>query len=177
MKHWCPRRQQCQIWQKSASPTFWPRPTPRGMWCQWSCEEPIDERTVQVSLLYHHPNFKYCTFLVIGTELGADRRIDGRTEDLITRCPRQTFQAGDIKIILRGKRDHSSIIKWFTILTLCSTSGDWTLGESLKASLWKSTHSGTTYRRKLIISMLCTRARGTTKLYSLLVRKSANLEL
>ena len=28
------------------------------------CEEPIDEKiTVQVWLLYHHPNFKYCTFV------------------------------------------------------------------------------------------------------------------
>ena len=24
-----------KIWQKYLSPTFWPRPTPRGMWCQW----------------------------------------------------------------------------------------------------------------------------------------------
>ena len=25
-----------KIWQKSLSPTIWPRPTPRGIWCQWS---------------------------------------------------------------------------------------------------------------------------------------------
>ena len=29
-----------QIWQKSQSPSFWPRPTPRGMWCQWSVRNP-----------------------------------------------------------------------------------------------------------------------------------------
>ena len=40
VKHGCPRRQQSQTWQKSLSPTFWPRPTPRGMWCQWSVRNP-----------------------------------------------------------------------------------------------------------------------------------------
>ena len=79
VKHGCPRRQQSQIWQKSLSPTFWPHPTPRGMWCQFKCEESIDELTVQVWLLYHHPNFRYCTLLVSGTELRTDRRTDGRT--------------------------------------------------------------------------------------------------
>ena len=38
------------------------------------CEEPIDELTVQVWLLYDHPNFKYCTLFVSGTELRTDRR-------------------------------------------------------------------------------------------------------
>ena len=70
------------------------------------CEESIDELTVQVWLLYHHPNFKYCTLLVSGTELRTDRRTDkrtdGQTDDPITRCPRRTFQAGGIKIKFRG---------------------------------------------------------------------------
>ena len=35
-KHGCPWRQQSQNMAKYPSPTFWPRPTPRGMWCQWS---------------------------------------------------------------------------------------------------------------------------------------------
>ena len=38
------------------------------------CEEPIDELTVQVWLLYPHPNFSYCTLFVRGTELRTDRR-------------------------------------------------------------------------------------------------------
>ena len=38
------------------------------------CEEPIDELAVQVWLLYHHPNFKYCSLFVSGTELQTDRR-------------------------------------------------------------------------------------------------------
>ena len=53
------------------------------------CEQPLDELTVQVWLLYFHPNFKYCTLFASGTEL--------RTDDPITRCLRQTFQAGGIK--------------------------------------------------------------------------------
>ena len=48
------------------------------------CEEPIDELTVQVWGLYHHPNFKYCTLFVSGAELRTDgqtdRQTDGRTD-------------------------------------------------------------------------------------------------
>ena len=29
-----------KLWQKSLSPTFWPRPTPRGMVCLWSVRNP-----------------------------------------------------------------------------------------------------------------------------------------
>ena len=43
------------------------------------CEEPIDELTVQVWLLYHQQNFKYCTLLVSGTELRTDRQTDKQT--------------------------------------------------------------------------------------------------
>ena len=43
------------------------------------CEEPIDELTVQVWLLYHHQNFKYCTLFLSGTELRTDRRTDRQT--------------------------------------------------------------------------------------------------
>ena len=60
------------------------------------CEQPLDEPTVQVWLLYLHPNFNYWTFFVSGTELGTDEQTDGRTDDPITRCPRRTFQAGGI---------------------------------------------------------------------------------
>ena len=37
-----------QLWQKSLSPTFWPRPTPRGRVMSVKCEQPLDELTVQV---------------------------------------------------------------------------------------------------------------------------------
>ena len=40
------------------------------------CEEPIDELTVQVWLLCHHPNFKYCTLFVGGAELRIDKQTD-----------------------------------------------------------------------------------------------------
>ena len=69
------------------------------------CAEPLDELTVQVLLLYLHPNFNYWTLFVSGTELRTDKqtsrrtdgRTNGRTDDPITRCPRRTFQAGGIK--------------------------------------------------------------------------------
>ena len=57
------------------------------------CEQPIDELTVQVWLLYDHPNFKYCTLFVSGMELRTNRQ----TDDPNTRCPQRTFQAGGIK--------------------------------------------------------------------------------
>ena len=44
------------------------------------CEEPLDELTVQVWLLYLHPNFNYWTLLISGTELRTDRRTDGQTD-------------------------------------------------------------------------------------------------
>ena len=37
-----------QLWQKSLSPTFWPRPTPQGRVMSVKCEQPLDELTVQV---------------------------------------------------------------------------------------------------------------------------------
>ena len=51
-------------------------PHPQGQVMLVKCEEPIDEFTVQVWLLYHHPNFKYCTLLVAGRHYG---QTDGRT--------------------------------------------------------------------------------------------------
>ena len=44
------------------------------------CEQPLDELTVQVWLLYHHPNFKYCTLFVSGTELWTDGQTKGWTD-------------------------------------------------------------------------------------------------
>ena len=51
-------------------------PHPQGHVMSVKCEEPIDELTVQVWLLYHHQNFKYCTLFVSGTELLTDRQTD-----------------------------------------------------------------------------------------------------
>ena len=45
-------------------------------------EEPIDELTVQVWLLYHHPNFKLQ--FVYKQDGILDRQTYGQTDDLIT---------------------------------------------------------------------------------------------
>ena len=50
-------------------------PNPQGNVMLVKCEQPLDKLTVQVWLLYDHPNLKYCTLYVSGTEL----RTDGRT--------------------------------------------------------------------------------------------------
>ena len=105
VKHGCPRRQQSQIMAKISKSYILTQPHPHGHVMSVKCEEPIDELTVQVWLLYHHPNLKYWTLFVSGTELQTDGwtdgQTDGQTDDPNTRCPRRTFQAGGIK--LRGK--------------------------------------------------------------------------
>ena len=69
-------------------------PHPQGQVMSEECEQPLDELTVQVWLLYHRPNFKYCTLLKAGL---SNEQTDKQTDDPITRCPRRTFQAGGIK--------------------------------------------------------------------------------
>ena len=86
-----PSGNKVKIRQKSLSSTFWPHP--QGHVMSVKCEEPIDELTVQVWLLYHHPNFKYCTLFVSGTELQTDRRTDRRTIRLLD-APGGPFKAG-----------------------------------------------------------------------------------
>ena len=38
VKHGCPGGN--KLWQNFLSPTFWPCPKTRGMWCQWSVRNP-----------------------------------------------------------------------------------------------------------------------------------------
>ena len=78
-----------KLWQKSLSPTFWP--DPQGHVTSVKCEQPLDELTVQVWLLYDHPNFKYCTLFISVMELRTDGQTD-KTDDQNTRCPRWIFQ-------------------------------------------------------------------------------------
>ena len=53
------------------------------------CEQPLDELTVQVWLLYDHQNFKYFTLSVSGTELWTDKQ-DRQTIQLLD-TPRRPF--------------------------------------------------------------------------------------
>ena len=91
MKHGCPRWQQSPNMAKPLSPRFWPRPTPRGMWCQWSVRNPW---------MNLQSKFGYCkTIQTLNIALLSKRgRNYGRTDDPNTRCPPWTFQAGGIKI-------------------------------------------------------------------------------
>ena len=81
------------------------------------CEQPLDELSVQVWLLYDYPNFKYCTLFVSGTELRTDRwtdrRTDRQTDDPNTRCPRRTFQAGGIKTFWKSFVSYSELLSKF----------------------------------------------------------------
>ena len=71
-----PRGNKVKIWQKSQILTS---PHPMGHVMSVKCEQPLDELTVQVWLLYDYPNIKYCTLNVSGTELRTDKRMDRRT--------------------------------------------------------------------------------------------------
>ena len=51
-------------------------PIPHGDMMSVRCEQPLDELTVQVWLLYDQPNFKYCTLYESGTELQTDGQAD-----------------------------------------------------------------------------------------------------
>ena len=76
LKYGCPQRQQSQNMAKISKSYILTQPLLQGHVMSVKCEEPIDELTVQVVLLYHHPNFKYCTLFVSGTELRTDKRTD-----------------------------------------------------------------------------------------------------
>ena len=57
------------------------RPHPHGHVMSVKCEQPLDELTVKVWLLYDHPNFKYCTLFITGRNYGrTDKQTNGRTD-------------------------------------------------------------------------------------------------
>ena len=76
---------------KISVPHFDPIPS-QGHVLARKYEKLLDELTIQVWLLYDHPNFKYCTLYV--RDGITDRQTKGQTDDPIIRCPRQTFRAG-----------------------------------------------------------------------------------
>ena len=92
VKHGCPRRQQSQTMAKISKSYIFTTPHPQGHVMSVKCEQPLDELTVQVLLLYDHPNFKYCTLFISGTELQTDGRTDRRTDG---RTDGQTIQTLD----------------------------------------------------------------------------------
>ena len=61
VKHGCPRRQQSQNMAKISKSYILTPPQSQGHVTSGKCEQPLDELTVQLWLLYYHPNFKYCT--------------------------------------------------------------------------------------------------------------------
>ena len=64
---------------KNLCPIFLTPPDPQGHVMSVKCQEPIhfvDELIVQVWLLYHQPNFKYCTLFASGMELQTDKQMD-----------------------------------------------------------------------------------------------------
>ena len=108
VKHGCPRRQQSKNMAKIAKSYILTTHHPKEHVISVKCEDPIYELTVQVWLLYHHPNFKYCTLIVRGTDIQSD--------DPITRCPRRTFQAGGIKTT---RFQYISIVYLFHVKSVC----------------------------------------------------------
>ena len=94
VKHGCSRWQQSQNMAKIFKSFILTPPHPRGQVMSVKCEEPIDEHTVQVwFILYHYPNFKYCTLFVCGTELQTDKRTDRQMIRLLD-APSGPFRPG-----------------------------------------------------------------------------------
>ena len=79
VKHGCPRWQQSQTIAKISKSYILTTPCPQGHVMSVKCKQPLDELKVQVWLLYDHPNFKYCTLFISGTELRTDGRTDEQT--------------------------------------------------------------------------------------------------
>ena len=77
-------------------------PHPQGHVMSVKCEQPLDELTVQVWLLYDHPNFKYCTLFISKTELQTDKLTDGQTI--------QTLDAPPADLSGRGHKNYGT--KW-----------------------------------------------------------------
>ena len=80
VKHGCPRRQQSQNMAKISKSYIMTSPHPPGHGMSVKCEEPLDELTVKVWLLYLHLNFNYWTLSVSGTELRTDGQTNRRTD-------------------------------------------------------------------------------------------------
>ena len=72
------------------------------------CEQPLDELTVQVWLLYGHPNFKYCTLFISGTELRTDKRTDGQMIQTLD-APGGPFRPGGIKTFYVSTKQPSTL--------------------------------------------------------------------
>ena len=69
-------------------------PLPQGHVISGRGEQPLDELTSQVWLLYHHPNFKYCIFYVSWQNYRrTDKLTDGRTIQLLD-APKGPFSRG-----------------------------------------------------------------------------------
>ena len=82
VKNRCPGGNKVKIWQISKSYILTP-PLPWGHVMSVRCEQPLDDHTVKVKLLYHQSNFRYCTLSVSGTKLRTNgrpnRQTDGQT--------------------------------------------------------------------------------------------------
>ena len=78
MKHGRPQQQQSQTIAKISKSYILTPPHSQGHVMSVKCEQPLDELTDQVWLLYDHQNFKYCTLFISGTELRMDKRTDGQ---------------------------------------------------------------------------------------------------
>ena len=81
------RWQQSQTMAKISKSYILTPPHPQGYEMSVKCQQPLDELTIQVWLLYDHPNFKYWTLFISGTELRIEKQTDRRSDDPNTRCP------------------------------------------------------------------------------------------
>ena len=81
-KTWLPpARNKVRIWQNLLQSYILTPPQPQGHVQSVKCKQPVGELTVQVWLLFHHPNFKYCSLSVGRMELLTDGQMDKQTDE------------------------------------------------------------------------------------------------
>ena len=96
------------------------------------CDKPLDKLTVQVLLLYHHPNFNlYWTLIVSGMKLRTDGQIDRRTTIRLLDAPADLSGRGlkssskesgtDLQLLDRQQTDGRSR-EWICPKRFCHTS-------------------------------------------------------
>ena len=145
MKQGCPRRQQSQNMAKISKSYILTQPHPQGHVMSVKCGEPIDELTIQVWLLYYHPNFKCCTLFVSGTELQTggqtERHTNGQTDDPITRCPGGPFSAFVNKnLIYNGACFRGLFLEKTPIYNVLSRKSDKNINIRKTADYWANHH-------------------------------------
>ena len=103
-----------KLWQKISKSYILTLPDPK---MSVNCEQPLDDLTVQVWLLYDHPNFKYCTLFICRDGI-TDKQRGGRTIQTLD-APGGPFRRGHKKYL----DEHTVNMVIFALGKFCNNVG------------------------------------------------------